>query len=296
MRLRTSTLMCVVVLCFLMCKLAVADGFTYQELAAPAFAINDSGTILYATISSQSQIIGSEYSPLGGINNQGNYVLAGGISSSSTLFNQGSTTDIAVSGAMFTWAAGINDSNQVVGTYRMPGQFEHGFVWQNGNYTTFMMFPDPRFPLSQIARLEPHDINNNGLVVGEYFDSADSPHGFLYDGSTYTTINYPGTSQGTYLWGVNDSGWSVGSYRDFSSSLSNGFLLTSSGYLPLMFPGSISTVPLSINDNGVIVGYYTDASGVMHGFEATMVPEPVSIVLLGSGLIGMIAMRRRLNR
>jgi probable HAF family extracellular repeat protein len=45
-----------------------------------------------------------------------------------------------------------------------------------------------------------------------------------------------------------------------------------------------------INDSGQIVGRYTDAAGVIHGFRATPVaiPEPSTVLLFGIGIMGLI--------
>jgi len=50
-------------------------------------------------------------------------------------------------------------------------------------------------------------------------------------------------------------------------------------YIPLNCPGASATFPRGLNDAGTIVGTYTDASGVSHGFVATPgesapVPKP----------------------
>ena len=54
-------------------------------------------------------------------------------------------------------------------------------------------------------------------------------------------------------------------------------------------PGAGSTFPTGINAGGQIVGLYLDATG-NHGFLATA-PEPSSLLLIGSGLVGLLAWR-----
>ena len=46
-----------------------------------------------------------------------------------------------------------------------------------------------------------------------------------------------------------------------------------------------------INNAGEITGFYTDASGVAHGFVAT-VPEPSSVALLGVGVAAVVVYAR----
>jgi hypothetical protein len=48
----------------------------------------------------------------------------------------------------------------------------------------------------------------------------------------------------------------------------HGFLLRDDKYIAFDVPGAISSNPLAINDDGVIVGAYTDRNGVTHGFKA----------------------------
>ena len=48
----------------------------------------------------------------------------------------------------------------------------------------------------------------------------------------------------------------------------HGFLLRQGAYTAIDFPGSVYTEAFSINDDGVIVGDYTDKNGNTHGFKA----------------------------
>jgi len=69
--------------------------------------------------------------------------------------------------------------------------------------------------------------------------------------------------------------------------------LSNGSYTPIDVPGAVQTVPYGINDAGDIVGYYTDARDVEHGFLATPVPEPCSLVLLGIGMLSLVGMAWR---
>ena len=89
-------------------------------------------------------------------------------------------------------------------------------------------------------------INDLGLAVGYYQDSTGSQHGFLYN---------TGNGQYSFL-------------DDPSAAFDNGVEVTQI---------------TGINNQDEITGFYTDASGAAHGFVATVVPEPGTLVLLFVG-------------
>ena len=56
------------------------------------------------------------------------------------------------------------------------------------------------------------DINLANQIVGGYWDSAGTTHGFLNIGGTFTTIDYPSASY-TVVSSINNAGQMVGVYN-----------------------------------------------------------------------------------
>src|ERR1700676_3084027 len=74
-------------------------------------------------------------------------------------------------------------------------------------------------------------------------------HGFVYDGTNYTTLDYPAASN-TVATGINSAGQVVGYYTG-----NHGFLYSNGSYTPVNYPLTASTTqPRAINDSGQIVG------------------------------------------
>jgi hypothetical protein len=161
-----------------------------------------------------------------------------------------------------TWAAGINNAGQIVGSYG-DGTGLHGFLYNNATYTTL---DDP----SATNGTQALDINNTGEIVGNYYDGSGA-YGFLYSGGVYTTLG-PGDLQ-THASGINDADVIVGDYLDGGADHGFLFSLHVGTYYTIDDPsagqgGNNGTMAIGVNAPGAgtqIVGSYYDGKGT-HGF------------------------------
>ncbi len=192
---------------------------------------------------------------------------------------------------MFTSTPGINDRGDIVGDYAFDligPSFSHGFILRNGQFTSI---PDP----PGLVNPNVHGINNRGDIVGFGYDASGAPHGFMFDGTNFTSIDVPGASQSIAL-GINDRGQIVGEVVLDDGTRISGFLLDHQAFTLIDVPGAFSTAIYGINNQGQIAGTYTDdrclegGCAHPHGFLATPVPETPSLLLLISGVISLIAL------
>ena len=141
------------------------------------------------------------------------------------LYSGGKFTSITVPGASDTWAYGINNSGQIVGSYDGDS---HGFLLSGNTYSKI------DYPGAYVTVAS--SINNMGQIVGYYYSHSTSfsPHGFLLSGGTYSNIDFPGEFNTypyglyTYPFGINDSGQIVGTVVAAAPELNN-FLLFGTG-------------------------------------------------------------------
>jgi hypothetical protein len=165
---------------------------------------------------------------------------------------------VAVNG---TYAMGISGNN-IVGYYSDANHVTHGFMYDGRNYKTL---DDPWGNYGTQA---------NGIdganIVGGYHQKLRGwggsyttvTHGFLYDGTSYKTLDPPGWLNFNYCTGISGSSI-VGCYGD-RNGLTQGYLYNGSSYRTVSVPGATNTLANGISGSN-IVGEYLDSKG-WHGF------------------------------
>jgi len=162
-------------------------------------------------------------------------------------------TTIDVPGAVYTGASAINKAGEIVGSYgQNPSVDAHGFLYSNGVFTYFD-YPDG------LDWTIPLGINDSGLIVGHA--DPNPVVGFLYDGTTFTTLQ-DGNDNATFSTGINNAGVVVGGAGTIYTT--KGFEMKNGQYRIINFPGSYTYASASgINNLGVIVGW-TDSLGYLY--------------------------------
>jgi probable HAF family extracellular repeat protein len=161
----------------------------------------------------------------------------------------------------------INDQGDVVGYFNDDFGFPHGFLLSHKGVLTQLNFPGAGDTAAQ-------GINASGTVVG-WFDDYDAygnfiaEHGFVWKNGSFSQVDYPGSGD-TSVYAINDFGamlstWDSG-YPDYTE---HGFVRSITGKFTtydVPVAGEIFTQGNGINDLGLFVGEYVDASVFYHGF------------------------------
>lgn len=145
-------------------------------------------------------------------------------------------------------------------------------------------------------------INKGGVIAG-YFGSGAPGHqnqGYTlsppYGQASYRAENFPGAGQ-TQVTGISGKGVTVGFFSNSSGAFGAnfGFYKKNGKYHKVVFPAASSSSPamnqlLGINNSGLAVGFYRDASGDNHGYVYNIVTGKFTLIPLASfGAISLTA-------
>jgi len=188
-------------------------------------------------------------------------------------------TTIDVSGAgtaanQGTVVTAIDAAGDVAGIYVDAGSLGHAFIFPAGGTITSFDAPG----VGQQGTV-PIGFDTAGNLMGFFSDANKVYHGFVRaaSGGAITLINVSaagtGAHQGTIPIAINGAGEIAGLFVD-ANYVRHGFVRAADGTItaPIDAPGAAltgsgrGTFPISINANGDVAGFYSDANEVIHGF------------------------------
>ena len=171
-------------------------------------------------------------------------------------------------GASATTARGINNAGDITGRHFDKEGNESGFILKDGE------FHNVRVPGSCSTDVW-LAMDNGRVLVGDICTDADNGiHGYVRNKpGDFENIDFPhaGAPCTAVRW-INERRDIVGVYANSLSECYafqlHGFLLANGKYTAIDFPGAVYTSLLAINDDGEMVGQFTDQKGNTHGFKA----------------------------
>jgi hypothetical protein len=167
------------------------------------------------------------------------------------------TLVLGITGADATYFTGINNRHQVVGYFTVGNGL--------GSYILSNVDPLAGTPITVASVYVPNSLvtyalglNDAGNVVGIYFDGQQREHGFLLQGTTYTSIDFPG-AVATEALGTNKHGDIVGDYTDTAGTV-HGFVLMEGHFRGIDAPFASGLTINAINDSRIVAGTYSSRS------------------------------------
>src|SRR6266700_7210717 len=170
------------------------------------------------------------------------------------------TFDYPGTGIVTTSPQKINERGDIVGEFIDSSGVVRGFVrFSDGSFSAPIVDPN-----DTVGFTEGRGINNSRTVVGDYASPDGNSHGFFLSGGTFTEYDVPGALS-TVVLGINDPGDFTGGFSNdnviFQAFVNIGGTITS-----FSVPGASLTLAYQLNNSKqLVVGYYIDSSGILHG-------------------------------
>ena len=180
------------------------------------------------------------------------------------LLRDGEFLQIAYPGATQTSLTGINNAGDITGSHFDAEGNEKGFILRDGVFHNISI-PGTDGTAAFFAQ------DNGRVWVGQALLSDETARGWVRHGpGDFELLLVPGAECTVARW-INQRGDIVGISAEVCGENLKGWLLRDGQFERIEFPRSTVTRALAINDDGVIVGSFTDRHGVTHGFQA--IPE-----------------------
>jgi len=155
----------------------------------------------------------------------------------------------------------INDRGDIVGVFVDSTGVVRGFVrFSDGSFSAPIVDPNDTVGFTQ-----GRGINNSRTVCGDYGTSDANSHGFFLSGGTFTGFDVPGALS-TDVLGINDAADFAGDFSD-DDVTQQAYVSVGGTITSFSVPAAVATLAYQLNNsNKLVVGYYVDASGILHGY------------------------------
>jgi hypothetical protein len=194
----------------------------------------------------------------------------------------------------------MNDLGIISGWFTDSNNVDNGFEDIAGRFTTYSDplagtkdapgdYLEAGYLGSELVQL-----NDGGVLSGEYIDAKGVSHGAEEIDGRYITINEPNASEtggnGSSINYVNNLGAIVGEYIDPKGHL-YGYLDQDGKFTTISPPaGTEGTEAEAIDNAGVIIGDYSDSKDTLHGFvdqggKYTTINDPNAGTATGQGTV-----------
>ncbi len=176
----------------------------------------------------------------------------------------GTITTFNPPNSMYIWAAVIEDSGEILGSFQDTNGFSHGYIRNTeGGIQVYDINGSQSFTTVYAA-------NHDAVVAGTYYNGTNQ-YGFIMNSvsgpASAASFSIPGATE-LACWGINDQNQVAGDYED-SSGVFHGFIwalgvpLQTFDVPNLTSPG---TFPRGINDSEEVAGIAGAGAAPPYGF------------------------------